>query len=65
MPAGLAEPVMAGTAEEFICVWMCEPTGSDDRNYWSNATAAPYSWVTRASYNNPNDLRIGANGAPP
>jgi hypothetical protein len=55
---------MAGTAENHICVWMCEGTGADDRNYWSNATMAPYDWVTLASYQNPNNLRIGANGMP-
>ena len=54
---------LAGTPAEHICIMNCEGTGDDDRNYWSNATAAPYNWATLASFGNATNLRIGASGS--
>jgi len=54
---------LAGTPAEHACIMNCAGTGDDDRNYWSNATAAPYNWATLASFGNATNLRIGANGS--
>ncbi|MFH1130575.1 MAG: hypothetical protein V1754_04525 [Pseudomonadota bacterium] len=32
-----------------ICLVACASAGPVDRNYWSNATQAPYAWATMAS----------------
>ncbi len=53
---------LAGTGPDHLCIPLCAGTGADDRNYWSNATMPPYNWATLASFNNMDNLRVGANG---
>ena len=53
-----------GTDGSRICVNMCMDDGEDDRNYWSNAKAPPYSWAEMASFGFDNDSCIEAIGEP-
>lgn len=57
---------MTGTTGATLCVESCfNPSGQDDRNYWSNAIAPPYPWATLASFGNDTDLMIDAVGTSP
>ncbi len=47
---------------ESSCVATCGGATVADRDWWSNAVAAPYSWATLASFNFDVHARIGANG---
>lgn len=45
----------------YTCVATCGgPTQHPDRNYWSNATGAPYPWAQMASYNINTDFIVEA-----
>ncbi len=47
---------------EASCIATCGGATVADRDWWSNAVAAPYSWATLASFNFDVHARIGANG---
>ena len=54
---------MAGAAGAYVCLHMCkEPPTYDDRNYWSGATTAPFTWATLASLSIPWDITMRAIG---
>ncbi len=44
------------------CIAACGGATITDRDWWSNATAAPYSWASMASFQLDAHARIGANG---
>ncbi len=45
------------------CLMTCKDAKVTTRDYWSNATKAPYSWATVASFGVDAHARIGANGS--
>jgi hypothetical protein len=51
----------AGTFPNITClVGRVNPPAVADRNYWSNAGAAPYQWVTGESVNIKGNIMIEA-----
>jgi hypothetical protein len=44
------------------CLATCGGATVTDRDWWSNAAAAPYNWATLSSFGIDNHARIGANG---
>ncbi len=44
------------------CVMACGGAAVTDRDYWSNATIAPYPWATLDSFGIDAHARVGANG---
>lgn len=54
---------LPGTYPDVACLSMCTD-GLDypDRNWWSNTTAAPYSWAQLADFGVPGNLAIIAYG---
>ena len=44
------------------CVALCRLPATDDRDFWSNAPAAPYSWQTLTSFGIPQSLAVEADG---
>jgi hypothetical protein len=55
---------MVGQSPAELCVLACGEDGADDRNYWSNAVAAPFPWATMASFNLDETFLIEAIGRP-
>ena len=47
-----------------LCPGACEGPGITDRNYWSNATKAPYNWKTMKSFQVDVNYRFEAVGTP-
>ncbi|APR88272.1 hypothetical protein A7982_13621 [Minicystis rosea] len=45
------------------CIAACHDAEEADRDYWSNATQAPYDWATLMSYGTDTHARIGVNGS--
>jgi len=55
---------MVGQTPAELCVLACGEDGADDRNYWSNAVAAPFPWATMASFDLDESFLIEAIGRP-
>jgi hypothetical protein len=54
---------MAGSHPDVACMLMClEVDEFADRNYWSNATSAPYSWAKLSTYAIPGNIVLEAYG---
>lgn len=71
--AQLTSPITLQTGEHLFvavelvniggsCMAACGGATIADRDWWSNAAAAPYSWATLASFQLDAHARIGANG---
>ena len=46
----IAVEMASGTGGKAVCMDVCDNNGIKDRNYWSNATKAPYKWATLDSF---------------
>jgi len=56
---------MTGLTPDILCVKTCvDPDPDFDRNYWSNATMAPFSWARLHTFGLDDDARIEALGRP-
>ena len=54
---------LTGGYPETACLLMCQEVQEfADRNYWSNATSAPYSWARLSSYGIPGNIELEAQG---
>ena len=55
---------LVGSYPDVGCLSLCNDGQTyDDRNWWSNATAAPYSWAQLADYGVPGNLVVVAYGS--
>ena len=53
---------LAGGPQGVGCLMTCASTTEDGSNWWSNATAAPYSWEELITYDLPGNYEIRATG---
>ncbi len=56
---------LPGAHPEVSCLVLCqEVVEYPDRNYWSNATEAPYDWTQLSTWGIPGNIALEASGGP-